>query len=72
MAAPSPAQEHGDGGVGCGDVFGDLIDVLRDATTGQPILQKRWVELPKETRGYGWGYCKIAIEKTGTSSASPR
>lgn len=66
IAAPTLAQDHGSGGgVGCGDVFGDLIEVKRAADTGQPILQKRWVELPKEAPGYGWGYCKIALDTNG-------
>ena len=58
-------QEHGSGGGGggggCGDVFGDLIHVLRDDVTGQPVLAKRWVEMPAELPGYGWGYCPIAV-----------
>jgi len=58
--APLAAQEHG-GGVGCGDVFGDLVHVQRDATTGQPILARRFVELPADVPGYGWGYCTIAL-----------
>ena len=56
---------HGSGGGGgCGDVFGDLIHVLRDETTGQPILQKRWIELPGDT--YDWGYCPIATRGDGS------
>jgi hypothetical protein len=60
------AQEHGGGGGGggeggCGDVFGDLVHVLRDNVTGQPILAQRWIELPAELQGYGWGYCPIAV-----------
>lgn len=58
------AQEHGGGGGGgggCGDVFGDLVHVLRDDVTGQPILAQRWIELPAETQGYGWGYCPVAV-----------
>ena len=35
-------SDHGAGkSGGCGDVFGDLIHIKRDPTTGQPILQKR-------------------------------
>jgi hypothetical protein len=60
--APAVAQGHG-GGSGCGDVFGDLIHIKRDATTGQPILQKRWIEYPQDT--YGWGYCPIAVDAAG-------
>jgi len=63
MGLPSAAQDHGDGG--CGDVFGDLIHVLRDVETGQPILAQRWVELPAEVPGYGWGYCPIALDALG-------
>ena len=61
--APAVAQGHGGGGSGCGDVFGDLIHIKRDATSGQPILQKRWIEYPQDT--YGWGYCPIPIDATG-------
>ena len=50
----------GGGGSGCGDVFGDLIHILRNEH-GQPILAQRWVELPAEVPGYGWGYCPIAV-----------
>ena len=48
------------GGGGCGDVFGDLIHILRNEH-GQPILAQRWVELPAEVPRYGWGYCPIAV-----------
>ena len=56
-------EDHGSGGGGggCGDVFGELIHILRDDLTGQPILAKRWVELPAAVQGYGWGYCPIAV-----------
>ena len=72
-AAPAIAQDHGGGGGGgghgdgggCGDVFGDLIHIVRDDVTGQPILAKRFVELPKEVPGYGWGYCKMALDAGG-------
>lgn len=50
---------------GCGDVFGDLIHVLRLPLTGQPILAMRWVELPAAEPGYGWGYCPIAVDADG-------
>jgi len=55
-------EDHGSGGGGggCGDVFGDLIHILRNEH-GQPILAQRWVELPAEVPGYGWGYCPIAV-----------
>jgi hypothetical protein len=71
-AAPAIAQDHGGGGGGggCGDVFGDLIHIVRDELTGQPILARRFVELPKEVPGYGWGYCKMALD-AGTGSVIP-
>jgi len=68
LLAPLPAvgQDHGGGGGGgCGDVFGELIHILRDDATGQPILAMRWVELPKDEPGYGWGYCPIAVDEFG-------
>ncbi|MEZ5316798.1 MAG: FG-GAP-like repeat-containing protein [Vicinamibacterales bacterium] len=46
-----------------GDVLGDLIHIKRDAVTGQPILQKRWVELPGDT--FGWDYCPIPVDAAG-------
>jgi len=41
-SAPARAQHGGgeSGGSGCGDLFGDLVHVLRAPVTGQPILQK--------------------------------
>lgn len=48
---------------GCGDVLGDLIHIKRHALTGQPILQKRWIEFPQDT--YGWGYCPIPVTAVG-------
>ena len=64
--APATAQDHGDGGgTGCGDVFGDLVHILRNPDTGQPILAQRWIELPTEIPGYGWGYCPIAVDAAG-------
>ncbi len=54
---------EGGGGSGCGDVFGDLIHIKRDAVTGQPILQKRWVELKSDT--FGFDYCPIPVDGTG-------
>jgi hypothetical protein len=66
---PAVSQEdntgHEGGGGGCGDVFGDMIHVLRDGSTGQPIFAQRWIELPKEIPGYGWGYCPIAVDEDG-------
>ena len=63
---PVIAQEHGEhGGGGCGDVFGDLIHILRDDVTGQPILAQRWIEMPAELPGYGWGYCVIPVDEDG-------
>jgi len=46
-----------------GDLFGDVIHILRDSTTGQPILQKRWIELPGDT--FGWGYCPVPVDAAG-------
>lgn len=65
LVGPLAAQDHGGGGAGCGDVFGDLIHVLRDENTGQPILERRFVELPKEIPGYGWGYCAVGLTPAG-------
>jgi hypothetical protein len=70
MAAPAFAvAQHGgdDGGSGAGDVFGDLVHIQRNPNTGQPILQKRWVELPGDT--YGWDYCQIAVNSKGEELA---
>jgi hypothetical protein len=70
MSAPTLAlsQEsggHGEsGGSGCGDVLGDLVEILRDEATGQPILQKRVVELPNNA-GLGVAYCPIAVKSDG-------
>lgn len=58
-------EGHGGGGGGCGDVFGDMIHILRDPDSGQPIFAQRWIELPKEIPGYGWGYCPIAVDESG-------
>lgn len=61
---PALALAQGEGGgSGCGDVFGDLIHIKRDAVTGQPILQKRWVELPGDKLGFD--YCPIAVSGAG-------
>lgn len=51
------------GGSGCGDVLGDLIHIKRLPATGQPILQKRWVELKQDT--FGWDYCPIPVNGAG-------
>ena len=48
-----------------GDVFGDLRHILRDPDTGQPIFAQRWIEMPAELPGYGWGYCAIAVDEYG-------
>lgn len=64
IAVPATAQhEGGGGGGGCGDVFGDLVHVLREPTTGQPILQKRWIEYPMDV--FDWGYCPIPVDAAG-------
>jgi len=69
MPLPAIGQHGGGEGGGCGDVFGDLIHIQRDDETGQPILAKRWVELPAEVPGYGWGYCPIAVDENGEELA---
>lgn len=56
---------HEGGGAGCGDVFGDMVHILRNDETGQPIFAQRWIELPKDVKGYGWGYCPIAVDEEG-------
>lgn len=48
-----------------GDVFGDLRHILRDPDTGQPIFAQRWIEMPAELPGFGWGYCAIAVDEYG-------
>jgi len=68
ITAPALAlAQHGgggdDGGSGTGDVFGDLVHVKRSPTTGQPILQKRWIEMKSDT--FGWGYCPIPLNGAG-------
>lgn len=66
LAATTPAiaqSGHGGEGSGCGDLFGDLIHVLRDPATGAPILQKRWVALPQDS--FGWAYCPVALDASG-------
>ena len=73
LLAASPrayAQEGGGGeagGSGCGDLFGDLVHVKRDAATGVPILQKRWVAGPQDV--YAWAYCPIAVDANGNELA---
>ena len=54
-----------DSSVDFGDVFGDLMHILRDGTTGQPIFAQRWVEMPADIQGWGWGYCAIGIDEYG-------
>ena len=49
-----------------GDVFGDLMHILRHGTTGQPIFAQRWVEMPEGEPGFGWGYCAIAVAEDGS------
>jgi len=64
--SPLIAQhDDGGGGGGCGDIFGDLFHVLRHVETGQPILARRFIELPKDVPDYGWGYCPIAVDVEG-------
>jgi len=37
--------------------------VKRSPITGQPILQKRWIEMKSDT--FGWGYCPIPLNGAG-------
>jgi hypothetical protein len=60
LQPPVVAQE---GGTGHGDVFGDLVHIKRDPSTGQPILQKRLIEYPQDL--VDWGYCPIPIDDAG-------
>lgn len=65
-SAPAVAQHGGGGeggGSGCGDLFGDLVHVLRNAETGQPIVEKRWVLGPQDV--YLWAYCPVALTAGG-------
>ena len=55
------AQEGGS--TGSGDLFGDLVHIKRSPETGQPILQKRWIEYPKDV--LDWGYCPIPVDAAG-------
>lgn len=61
LGYPLLAQDSGDTHVG--DVFGDLVHIKRDPTTGQPILQKRDVLLPGDVPGIA--YCPIPVDATG-------
>lgn len=63
MTVPAVAFSANGQEGGCGDVFGDLVHIKRDATTGQPILQKRRIEIPQG--GEVWGYCPIPIDAAG-------
>jgi hypothetical protein len=53
----------GGGTVDYGDLFGDLVHIMRDPTTGQPILQKRMIEYPMDV--LDWGYCPIFVDVYG-------
>jgi hypothetical protein len=68
MAAPALALAqdagHGEsGGSGCGDVLGDLVEILRDEATGQPILEMRSV-LAEQDQSVT-AFCPIALDKDG-------
>jgi hypothetical protein len=65
LAAPSGSSmfAQGEETSHVGDVFGDLIHIKRDPTTGQPILQKREVLLPEDVPG--WAYCPIPVDVAG-------
>ena len=54
---------HGGGGGDAGSLFGDLVHIKRDPTTGQPILQKRMIEYPGDV--VDWGYCPIPVDVYG-------
>jgi hypothetical protein len=56
-SAPVSAQSH------TGDVFGDLVHILRDQTTGQPILQRRLIDMGGDV--IDWGYCPVPVDATG-------
>jgi hypothetical protein len=51
-----------------GDIFGDLIHIYRHEVTGQPIFAQRWIEMPAELPGYGWGYCAIVYTNEAENS----
>jgi hypothetical protein len=67
MGTPVFAQESGDHGTGgssgCGDLFGDLVQVLRERVSGQPILQLRFVGYPADFLGLA--FCPIAVDAAG-------
>ena len=48
---------------GHGDVFGDLVHILRNPITGQPILQEKQVLLPGDIPGIA--YCPVPIDING-------
>lgn len=58
---------HEGGGGGCGDVFGDLVHILRDPGTGQPILQKRTIPGPQDQPQDI--YCPIPVDIEGNEIA---
>lgn len=58
---------HASGGGGCGDVFGDLVHILRDPDTGQPILQKRTILGPQDVLLEA--YCPIPVDIEGNEIA---
>lgn len=64
FAAESGGHE---GGGGCGDVFGDLVHILRDPDTGQPILQKRTIPGPQDEPQDI--YCPIPVDIEGNEIA---
>src|SRR5690606_26634376 len=56
-SAPASAQSH------TGDVLGDLVHILRDSTTGQPILQRRLIDMGGDV--IDWGYCPVPVDAAG-------
>lgn len=53
-------DSHGSGGEsGCGDLFGDLVEILRDEASGVPILEKRSILLAQDVRADA--YCPVGL-----------
>lgn len=62
-------DSHGDGGEsGCGDLFGDLVEILRTPTTGVPLLEKRSVLLPEGVRADV--YCPVGLYRDPVSGTA--
>ena len=63
--AQDGAPDEGGQETGHGDVFGDLVHILRSPETGQAILQQREVEVEGEEGVTEWGYCPIPLDAAG-------